>query len=61
MNTDIFTDPIFIAVAAVLLIIAIWFLVYYFKHRKEVKAVEEMRKKEHLWLKNTRVRTRKNV
>lgn len=46
MNTDIFTDPIFIAVAAVLLIIAIWFLVYYFKHRKEVKAVEETHAKE---------------
>lgn len=46
MNTDIFTDPIFIAVAAVLLIIAIWFLVYYFKHRNEVKKVEASNSKE---------------
>ncbi len=46
MNTDIFTDPIFIAVAAVLLIIAIWFLVYYFKHRNEVKTVEQTYSKE---------------
>lgn len=46
MNTDIFTDPIFIAVAAVLLIIALWFLVYYFKHRNEVKTVEQTYSKE---------------
>lgn len=46
MNTDIFTDPIFIAVAAVLLIIAIWFLVYYFKHRNDVKTVEQTYSKE---------------
>lgn len=46
MNTEIFTDPIFIAVAAILVIIAIWFLVYYFKHRSEVKAVEETHTKE---------------
>ncbi|HBV23901.1 MAG TPA: NERD domain-containing protein [Jeotgalicoccus sp.] len=46
MNTDIFTDPIFIAVAAVLLIIVIWFLVYYFKHRNEVKTVEQTYSKE---------------
>ena len=36
MNTDIFLDPIFIAVAAVLLIVLIWFLVYYFRSRNRV-------------------------
>lgn len=40
MNTDIFTNPIFIAVAAVLLILVIVFLVYYFRHRNDVKKVE---------------------
>lgn len=46
MNTDIFTEPIFIVVAAVLLIILIWFLVYFIKHRSEVKKVEASYDKE---------------
>ncbi|MFD2828951.1 nuclease-related domain-containing protein [Corticicoccus populi] len=46
MNTDIFTEPIFIIVAAVLLIILIWFLVYFFKHRKEVNTLQESYDKE---------------
>ena len=45
MNTEIFTNPIFIAVAALLIIIAIWFIVYYFKNRNQVKQVEEAKKK----------------
>lgn len=46
MNTDIFTEPIFIIVAAVLLIILIWFLVYFIRHRSEIKKVEETRDQE---------------
>lgn len=46
MNTEIFTNPIFIAVAALLIIIAIWFIVYYFKNRNQVKQVEEAKDKE---------------
>ncbi|MCG1009404.1 NERD domain-containing protein [Salinicoccus sp. ID82-1] len=41
MNTEIFTDPIFIALAALLLIIAIAFLVYYLKHRNKVDALQK--------------------
>lgn len=41
MNTEIFTDPIFIALAALLVIIAIAFLVYYLKHRNKVNTLEK--------------------
>src|SRR5699024_11880678 len=46
MNTEIFTNPIFIAVAAVLLIIAVAFLVYFFKNRNKVNALTEEYSKE---------------
>lgn len=46
MNTEIFTNPIFIAIAVVLLIVVICFLVYYFKHRNQVKVVEDNHAKE---------------
>lgn len=46
MNTDIFTEPIFIITAVVLLIILIWFLVYFFKHRKAVTEVQDAYDKE---------------
>lgn len=46
MSTEIFTNPLFIAVAALLLIILILFLIYYFKHRNEVKEVEDKYQKE---------------
>lgn len=40
MNTEIFTDPVFIAVAALLVILAIVFLVYYLKHRNDINKVQ---------------------
>lgn len=40
MNTEIFTNPIFIAVAAVLVILIIVFLVYYFRHRNDINKVQ---------------------
>ncbi len=40
MNTEIFTDPVFIAVAALLVILAIVFLVYYLKHRNDINQVQ---------------------
>ncbi|GAB3061618.1 NERD domain-containing protein [Salinicoccus sesuvii] len=46
MNTEIFTDPIFIALAALLVIIAIAFLVYYLKHRNKVNTLEKDYEKE---------------
>ena len=46
MSTEIFTNPFFIAVSALLLIILILFLIYYVKHRNEVKQVEDRYTKE---------------
>lgn len=46
MNTEIFTNPIFIAIAAVLLIVAVAFLVYFFKNRNKVNALTEEYSKE---------------
>ncbi|MFB9859655.1 nuclease-related domain-containing protein [Salinicoccus siamensis] len=46
MNTDIFTNPIFIVVAILLLIVAIAFLVYYFRNRGKVKTLQEEYDKE---------------
>lgn len=46
MNTDIFTEPLFILVAAVLLIIGIWFLFYFFRHRGEVNRLQESHDRE---------------
>ncbi len=41
MNTDILLDPIFIAVSAVLLIVLIVFLVYFFRSRSTVNKISE--------------------
>lgn len=41
MNTDILLDPIFIAVSAVLLIVLIVFLVYFFRSRSRVSKITE--------------------
>ncbi|GAA3723579.1 nuclease-related domain-containing protein [Salinicoccus jeotgali] len=46
MNTDIFTNPIFIVVAILLLIVAIAFLVYYFRNRGKVNTLREEYDKE---------------
>lgn len=40
MNTEIFTDPVFITVAALLVVLAIVFLVYYLKHRNDINRVQ---------------------
>ena len=42
MSTDILTEPLFIIVAALLVIIAISFLIYYIKHRNEVTENEKL-------------------
>ncbi|WP_031544316.1 MULTISPECIES: nuclease-related domain-containing protein [Salinicoccus] len=41
MNTEIFTNPIVIALLVLLLAIAIAFLVYYLKHRNRVNALKD--------------------
>lgn len=46
MNTEIFTNPIVIAILAILLIVAISFLVYFLKNRNRINALTDEYSKE---------------
>ncbi len=60
MSTDILTEPLFIIVAALLVIIAISFLIYYIKHRNEVTENEKLFKNKEATLIENYEKTQEN-